>query len=154
MAQVRAQVDRIRDEKQADAKVEDGLCEMPADVRGQPAPGLERNAGAGLLCRGHERNGEKRRPQLPIPECGTRLRIGADARGIVVGRAGDEPRSERPHVRLDSIQPAGWLGFFLHRSSLGYRRRVPRASFSTRHNGSALGDNTASNAPGWRDASG
>src|SRR5262249_41367896 len=48
----------------------------------------------------HERKGEQRRPEYPVPNSDTDLCIRGDAAGIIVGGTGDEPRPEPFPERL------------------------------------------------------
>src|SRR5580658_7463154 len=67
---------------------------MLAEVGGDALAGNAADPCADLLDRHHQRPGEQHDPARRIAELGSGLRIGGDAAGVVVGRAGDQPRSE------------------------------------------------------------
>jgi hypothetical protein len=67
----------------------------------------------------HERQGQKHRPQQPEAELRAGLRIGGDARRIVVGCAGDEAGTKPLQQRLPGFcgrVGAGLLGGAVWRS--------------------------------------
>ena len=63
-------------------------------VGGQPLAGDPADLRADELNRDHERRGQEDRPQQSVAELRAGLRIGGDARRIVVGRAGDQAGTE------------------------------------------------------------
>jgi hypothetical protein len=69
--------------------------QMSTHIAGDPVAGDPSDPGRYLLNGGHQWVGEKHRPANAEPQLGARLAVGADSGGIVVGRSGDQPRTER-----------------------------------------------------------
>src|SRR3954453_20264684 len=67
---------------------------MLAEVAGNAMPRGAAEAGADLLDRHHQRIGQQHCPADAEAELRAGLAVGADARGIVVRRASDEPWPE------------------------------------------------------------
>jgi hypothetical protein len=68
-----------------------GLAITCAHVARQAAAGDPPDLAADQLDGGHQRIGQQHGPQQAVAEPRAGLGIGGDARGIVVGRAGDQP---------------------------------------------------------------
>jgi len=97
-AQVRAEIDGVGDEEQRDAEIEHGLWIVFAKRIGKAAAGLQGDARAYLLDGSHQRKSKERRPELSVSKLRAGLGMRANARGIVVGCAGDEPWTQRGEV--------------------------------------------------------
>ena len=69
----------------------------------QADPGVQRDARARLLHGDHQREGEEREPERAEAELAAGLRVGADPRGVVVGRPGDQPRAEELEDALGAL---------------------------------------------------
>ena len=66
------------------------------DVGGEALAGDPADPRADQLDRDHERRGEKHRPEQAVAELRAGLRIGRNARRIVVGGAGHQSRTQQP----------------------------------------------------------
>jgi hypothetical protein len=64
---------------------------MPAEIAGDAMSRGAAEAGANLLDRHHQRISQQHGPADAETELRTGLAVGADARGIVVRRSGDQP---------------------------------------------------------------
>ena len=64
----------------------------------ESAAGRKGRAITSLLDGGHQRQRQKGRPQERQAVLGSRLGVGGDSGGVVVGRPGDQSRSEGPQI--------------------------------------------------------
>ena len=92
--QVGADVERVGGEQSENGDADQPAREFATQARSQPDAGLKRDPRAQLLHRAHQRKGEERQPEQPVPKLAPDLGVGADAAGIVVAGAGDQPRAE------------------------------------------------------------
>ncbi len=126
--EVGGDVQRVGREQHADRRVPHRPREPLADVGGQAAPGDVTDARADHLDRGHQRQREHDGPQHRVAELRAGLRVGGDATGVVVGRAGDPPGTglaqAAAHVALD-VDPR--LAPDHRRISAGISGTQPRA---------------------------
>ena len=93
-AQIGADVDDVGEQQQAHDDPQQPGRIVRADIAGDPHSGHTADAGADLLDRGHQREGEQHHPAHAKAELCPSLGVGGDAAGIVVRRAGDQPRAE------------------------------------------------------------
>jgi hypothetical protein len=100
--QVGADVECIGHQHETDRDKEHPPAVLLANNRGNTLARDQANASAHLLNRDQEREHVERQPELASAEGGASLGIRADARRVVVGRAGDQPRSQ-------DAQPAAHL---------------------------------------------
>src|SRR5205814_9485444 len=100
-------VDGVGDTQQRHHEIEQPRRIMPADVAGYAVAGDAADPRRNLLDRRHQWKGQQHGPADAVTELRTGLAVGADTRGIVVGRAGDQPGAER----FDELAEAeGWAG--------------------------------------------
>ena len=92
-------VEGIGDQQQQHDAVEHDRRERGLDVGGKSLAGDPADARAHGLDRGHQREGQRHRPQHVEAELRARLGVGGDAAWIVVGHAGDKPRPD-PRQRV------------------------------------------------------
>ena len=92
-------VERIGDQQQQYNALKHDRRKRGLDVGGESLPGNPADVRAHGLNRGHQREGQRHRPQHVEAELRARLGVGGDAAGVVVGHAGDEPRSD-PRQRV------------------------------------------------------
>ena len=97
-AEVRRNVEDVGAEQQQTRDGEKPPRVVMANGAGQAAAGDEADACADELDGGHERKRRERRPERRVAERGSRHRVRRDPAGIVVGRAGDEARSEHAEI--------------------------------------------------------
>jgi len=90
-------IDCVGREQPRDRNEDDGPREAATHVEGEPAAGHPSDARADGLHRHHQRPGQDQGPHQAEAGLGTCLRIGGDAAGVVVGRAGDQARPDTPY---------------------------------------------------------
>jgi hypothetical protein len=103
--EVGADVDRVGDEQCDGGGKQHRAREPVAERAGDALARHHADAGAHRLHGDHQRPGEERRPEERRPVLRTGYRVGGDARGIVVGGAGDDAGSEAP----PECPKADWL---------------------------------------------
>lgn len=99
--EVSSDVQCVRDDErryQHDNQHSPSTGEPARDQLPEALAGRKRGPVADLLHSAHEREADERNPEHPEPIFGSHLRVGCDARRVVIGRAGDQARSERSHT--------------------------------------------------------
>jgi hypothetical protein len=89
-ADVRARVHSVGDDKAGDHRVKQRFGIVIAQHSGQPHARPHPDLSADVLDCGHHGEGEGRRPERREAERRARHGVGADARGVIIRRAGDE----------------------------------------------------------------
>ena len=92
-------IEHIGDQQKQHDALKNDRWERRFDIGGESPPGDPADARAHRLDRRHQGIGERHRPQHVKAELRARLRIGGYAARVVVGHAGDQPRSE-PRQRV------------------------------------------------------
>ena len=121
-AEIGAQRDGVGEQDQEHAAPQQRARIVPADGAGEAAAGGAPDPAAHLLHHGHQRPAEQRQPAQGVAEGGAGLRVGADRHRVVVGRAGDQPRSEHAEEAGPGRPDRGAARFLL-----GVGRDVRRA---------------------------
>lgn len=75
---------------------------MTADVAGDAASGDATDLGRHLLDNEQQRKAEHEGPGQPVSELGPHLAVRADATGVVIGGAGDQPRPQPAQERVEA----------------------------------------------------
>src|SRR3984893_14459475 len=94
-ANVSTDVDRVRDEEQADEPVDHQRRVVAAHVPREPVTAHATYFRAHKLYGYHERIGKEQRPKQAVSELRTALRIGGDPTRIVVRSTGDQAGAKR-----------------------------------------------------------
>ncbi len=106
-AEIRADIDGVGDEQQQHrAKQDASAVVLPHDAR-DALVGHQPDAPAHLLDRDHEREHVEREPEQTRTEGRAGLRIGSDARGIVVGGASDKTWAKHTEEATGPAQRMG-----------------------------------------------
>jgi hypothetical protein len=83
----------------------------------------------------HERRcGDRDRPREPVAEVGAQDRVGGDARGVVVGKAGEHARSDYGERGRQRRAPAASVA---HEASRDASPLVPDLGFTSTHDATA-----------------
>jgi hypothetical protein len=101
-------VERVGDDERADEQPDDDApraTESHDQELAEPLAGRERGPVADLLHAGHQGEGDERHPQHPEAELRAGLRVGGDARGIVVRGPGNETGAKRTEIAVPSVLP-------------------------------------------------
>ncbi len=93
-AEIRRDIDGVGDEQQRDHHVQQQRRIMPANVAGDAVPGDAADPRRNFLDRRHQRKRQQHGPADAIAELRAGLAVGADAGGIVIGRASDQARAD------------------------------------------------------------
>ncbi len=109
-------VEGVGDQQQQHDALKHDRRERGLDVGGKSFPGDPADARAHGLDRGHQREGQRHRPQHVEAELSARLGVGGDAARIVVGHAGDEPRPDPRQRVLLQAAPKNPKGVHARRS--------------------------------------
>jgi hypothetical protein len=103
---VRADIYGVGDEQQGHQGGDHPPGHHPVHVLGETPAGHPADVGADQLDRAHQREGQDHGPEQAVAELGAGLGIGGDTAGVVVGGAGNQPRSELTHparIRFPAI---------------------------------------------------
>ena len=147
--QVGADIDGVGDEQQRHQARHQPARHHLAHVAGQAMAGDAPDQGADHLDRHHQRKGQQHGPEQVEAELRARLAVGGDAAGIVVGRAGDQARSQLVEQRdaVDRRARRPVLGFAACHGGSGGRMSVQKARFQERAVRQSV---LSAGGPGWR----
>ena len=106
-AEVGGDVDGVGDEQQRHHHMEQPRRIMPARIARNAVPGDAADARGDFLDRRHQRKRQQHGPADAVAELRAGLAVGADARRIVVGRAGDQAGAERLQRIAEAKRPGG-----------------------------------------------
>ena len=95
-------IDRVGNDEKPDQHEQHRRGQFVRDVAREPLPRLPADPCADDLDRRHERQRQEHGPGQREAELRAGLAVGRDPARIVVGRAGDEPRAERPPEPLQA----------------------------------------------------
>ncbi len=93
------------DQKKNKRQYQPTRCQLH-DIGGEALAGYSADLGTHQLDCDHERRCEKHRPKQAVTELRPGLRIGSDARWVVIGGAGHQSRTEQPKHHV-----FGFFGF-------------------------------------------
>ena len=113
-AKIGAHVDGVGDAQERHRDIEHGASVVATNDAGEPVVGDNAHTSAHLLHGNGQRQQHRRHPQQRAAKGRAGLRVGADARGVIVSGARDQPRSQHPQATVEIPQWAGlaavWRG--------------------------------------------
>jgi len=122
-AYVSTDIDHIGGRQQDHEQTQSAQAVPVLDVARQSLAGDVADPAAGLLHADDQRQHPEGGPQLPVPELGTSLGVGRDARRVVVGGPGHQARAEYSEQMTQLVAlPASALSACSVRMLPGWRR--------------------------------